>query len=112
MNLRETLEAHQIAIYFAAILVAVAAALALPTTGLAAAIEPALAVMLFATFLQVPLADLGRALLRVRFISALIVANFAVLPVGVFALVQFAPDDPIVRLGVLMVLLAPASITW
>lgn len=96
MKLRETLETHQVAIYFAA-------TLALPTAGLAAAIEPALALMLFATFLQVPLADLGRALLRARFLSALLVANFVALPMLVLVLVQFAPADPIVRLGVLIV---------
>lgn len=107
MKFRETLEAHQVIVYFLAILFAVAAALVLPTAGLAPAIEPALALMLFATFLQVPLADLGRAWLRVRFLAALLVTNFVVLPVLVWALIQFAPGDPIVRLGVLIVLLAP-----
>ena len=107
MNFRQALEAHQIAIYFVAILAAVAASFALPTAILAVGIEPALALMLFATFLQVPLADLGRALLRVRFLTALLAANFVALPVLVLALVQFAPTDPIVRLGVLMVLLTP-----
>jgi ACR3 family arsenite efflux pump ArsB len=63
--------------------------------------------MLFATFLQVPLADLGRALVRVRFIGALLAANFLAIPVLVFGLVQFLPPDPMVRLGVLLVLLAP-----
>ncbi|SMQ68478.1 Arsenite efflux pump ArsB, ACR3 family [Devosia lucknowensis] len=107
MNVRKTMEAHQVAIYFVAIFAAIASSVALPTAGLAVVIEPALALMLFATFLQVPLADLGRALLRVRFLTALLVANFVALPMFVLALVQFAPADPMVRLGVLMVLLTP-----
>ncbi|MEF2552324.1 arsenic resistance protein [Aurantimonas sp. A2-1-M11] len=107
IGLREALEARQVAIYFAAILVAVVASFALPTTGLAAAIDPALAFMLFVTFLQVPLADLRQALLQVRFFAALAGANFVAVPVLVFGLVQFLPADPMLRLGVLLVLLAP-----
>jgi len=106
-NLRETLEARQVATYFVAILVAVAASFALPTTGLALAVDPALAFMLFVTFLQVPLAGLGRALLQIRFLAALAGANFVAIPVLVFGLLQFLPADPMLRLGVLMVLLAP-----
>lgn len=63
--------------------------------------------MLFVTFLQVPLADLGRAFLRVRFVAALLVFNFVAIPVLVFGLLQFVPAEPMVRLGVLMVLPAP-----
>ncbi|MBE7184670.1 MAG: arsenic resistance protein [Methylobacterium mesophilicum] len=106
-TLREALETRQVSIYFAAILAAAGMALAWPTPGLMALVEPALALMLFATFLQVPLADLGRALLRLRFLCAIATANFVFVPVLVFALAQFAPDDPLLRLGVLLVLLAP-----
>jgi ACR3 family arsenite efflux pump ArsB len=106
-GLRDTLESRQVAIYFAAIVLAVTASLVLPTAGLSVLIEPAIALMLFATFLQVPLADLGKALLRVRFLGALMAANFLAVPLLVLALVQFAPPDPMIRLGVLMVLLTP-----
>jgi transposase InsO family protein len=53
--------------------------------------------------LQVPLADLGRAFSNVRFLGALLSANFLVVPLLVTFLVQFLPPDPIVRLGVLLV---------
>lgn len=106
--LRETLEAQQVKIYFGAILVAVLLSLVVPaTTELEAGINPALALMLFVTFLQVPLADLGKALLRVRFLAALIVVNFLAVPVLVLVLIQLLPADPMVRLGVLLVLLTP-----
>ena len=44
------------------------------------AINPALGVMLFVTFLQVPLARLRASLSNLRFMGALLVANFIVIP--------------------------------
>ncbi len=70
-------------------------------------INPALAVMLFATFLQVPLAEIGAALRNVRFIGALVLTNFLVMPIVSAGLIQFLPSDPMLRLGVLFVLLTP-----
>ena len=106
--MRDWLERHQIAVYFGCVALGAIAALALPGTGgLQAAINPALALMLFVTFLQVPLALIGRAFGELRFMAALLCSNFAILPVLAFALSRFAPDDALLRLGVLMVLLTP-----
>ena len=106
--LRDRLETQQVKIYFATIIVAVLVSLVVPaTTKLEAAINPALALMLFVTFLQVPLADLGRAFLRLRFLSALLITNFIAVPHLVLGLIQFLPADPMVRLAVLFVLLTP-----
>lgn len=108
MDLRETLETHQVTIYFGAVVLAALVGVVFPAaTTLEAGINPALAFMLFVTFLQVPLAELRRAFLQVRFLAALVVANFVVVPVLVFGLVQFLPAEPIIRLGVLLVLLTP-----
>lgn len=108
MPLRDTLERRQIAVYAAAIGAAVVAGLWLPATRvLAAAINPALGLMLFVTFLQVPLTDLGRAFGDRRFLAALAVANFIAVPALVAVLLPFLPADPGLRLGVLLVLLAP-----
>lgn len=107
-TLRETLENGQVRIYFGAVVVAaIAAVLVTGTEALEVAVNPALALMLFVTFLQVPLADLGRAFTQARFLIALLVTNFLIIPVLVFALIQFLPADPMIRLGVLLVLLAP-----
>ena len=107
-ELRETLETRQVWIYFAAVLAAVAAGLLIPgTEALEGAINPALALMLFVTFLQVPVAALGRALRELRFMGALLAVNFIAVPLLVLGLVQFLPADPLIRLGVLMVLLCP-----
>jgi ACR3 family arsenite efflux pump ArsB len=107
-ELRENLENRQVKIYFGAVVLAVIVALLVPgTTALESGVNPALALMLFVTFLQVPLADLGRAFARIRFLGALLATNFVVVPVLVAVLIQFLPPDPMVRLGVLFVLLTP-----
>lgn len=107
-QIRETLENRQVVIYFCSIVFAAVVAFLVPgTSALDAAINPALALMLFVTFLQVPLADLRRAFTRVRFLGALMVTNFLVVPLLVALLVQLLPDDPMIRLGLLMVLLTP-----
>jgi hypothetical protein len=57
-SVRDTLEAKQIALYFTAVTAGALVAVTLPgVVALEAVINPALALMLFATFLQVPLAD-------------------------------------------------------
>lgn len=107
-QIRETLENRQVVIYFCSIVLAAVVAFLVPgTSALDAAINPALALMLFVTFLQVPLADLRRAFTRIRFLGALMVTNFLVVPLLVALLVQLLPDDPMIRLGLLMVLLTP-----
>ena len=107
-NARDALEKHQVGIYLGTVLVAVATALVAPGTHvLEAVINPALAAMLFVTFLQVPLVELGRAFVRGRFLAALLTANFVAVPLLMVALVPLLPSDDMVRLGVLLVLLAP-----
>ncbi|MBQ1558049.1 arsenic resistance protein [Delftia tsuruhatensis] len=107
-HIRDALERHQISIYFAAVVIAALVALTIPgTTVLESAINPALALMLYVTFLQVPLAELKRAFGQLRFLGALLIANFIVIPLLVWGLIQFLPTDPMLRLGVLLVLLTP-----
>lgn len=107
-HIREKLENQQVIIYFVAVIVAAVIALMVPGMSvLERAINPALALMLFVTFLQVPVADLGRAFTRIRFLSALLITNFIIVPLLVACLIQFLPDDPMIRLGVLFVLLTP-----
>jgi len=107
-NLTNHFERHQIVIYFGAVVGAAVAAILIPGTGaLERAITPALALMLFVTFLQVPFADLGRAFTRIRFLAPLLVTNFVIVPLLVAVLIQFVPPEPLVKLGVLLVLLTP-----
>ncbi|WP_058479772.1 arsenic resistance protein [Legionella waltersii] len=107
-TIREILEAKQIIIYFSTVIIASIIALLVPATKVfASSVNLTLALMLFVTFLQVPLADFKHALVKFRFLIVLFVVNFMVVPVIVIALVQFLPVDPMVRLGVLLVLLTP-----
>ena len=67
-DIREALENRQVGIYFVAVAAGAVIAAALPgTTFLEAWINPALAFMLFVTFLQVPLRELRQAFSKWRF---------------------------------------------
>ncbi|AIA71076.1 putative membrane protein [Pectobacterium atrosepticum SCRI1043] len=106
--LKPFMEAHQAAIYFFAVIAAAATAMVIPETEqLSAVINPALALMLFVTFLQVPLTTIGKSITQVRFIGALLIANFIVIPLLIAVLLPFLPAEPLVKLGIILVLLAP-----
>lgn len=102
-------DAHQIALYVAAI--AAGAAVGLLVPGIAPALEhaitPVLALLLFATFLGVPVIEVARAFRDLRFLATVLVANFVVVPVLVLGLSRFVVDDPGLLVGVLLVLLTP-----
>ncbi len=111
-SVREFLETRQIALYFFAVLLGGATAFLMAgTASWEAVINPALGLMLFVTFLQIPLAELRQAFGKVRFLAALLVTNFVAVPALVALLLPFAPADDIIRLGILMVLLCPC-IDW
>ena len=111
---RLTLERHQVWVYLLAIAFGLGAGSAWPGArpGLEALLWPTLVVLLFATFLQVPLLHVRDALRDQRFALAVLTGNFVVLPLLVWALVEVlhrAGADPTVRLGVLLVLLVPCT---
>lgn len=102
------LERHQIALYLVAIAAGGAVGLLLPAAHqLEVAIEPVLALLLFATFLGVPFAAIRRALRDGRFLAAVGVVNFVIVPVVAFGLSRFVADSPALLFGVLLVLLTP-----
>lgn len=108
MQARDWLERRQIGLYALALAVGGSAGAAWPTAaGLQAWITPALAVMLFATFLQVPLRALRDLAGRGRFLACLLCANFVLVPLLAAVAARFSPADDLVRLGVLLVLLTP-----
>lgn len=108
---RETLERNQVWVYLAAILLGLA--IGSFAQGIAPTFElllwPVLAVLLYATFTQVRLDQLPAAFKDGIFISAALIGNFFVLPVLVFGVLMLAPDDPAIRLGLLLVLLVPCT---
>ena len=87
---RSHLECHQLKVYFAAMVLAAIVALIVPgANALEIGINPALALMLFATFLQIPFAELGRAFADLRFLAVLLITNFLVMPILVAILMLF-----------------------
>ncbi len=107
-KIKEVIENYQISFYFLTIGIAGIIALLLPGTSiLEQGINPALAFMLFVTFLQVPFGDLKQAFGQILFLTVLLVTNFIVIPFVVMILMLFVPADAMVRLGVLLVLLTP-----
>lgn len=103
------MERHQVAVYVGALAAGALVGRAAPAAGpgLEHAINPVLAALLYVTFLQVPAAELLRSLRAGRFLAAALVVNFVVVPLVVAAMFAFLPGERAVRLGVLLVLLAP-----
>lgn len=102
------MERHQVSLYLLAIAAGGALGLLLPGAHyLEVGIEPVLALLLFATFLGVPFTALGASLQDVRFLSAVGVVNFLLVPVVAYGLSRFVADQPALLFGVLLVLLTP-----
>ncbi|CAJ1505368.1 arsenic resistance protein [[Mycobacterium] burgundiense] len=105
----EWLERHQIVIYLGGLVAGAAVGLAWPAAGPTweAAIYPVLGALLYATFLQVPFTKLSAAFRDIKFLTALLVLNFAVVPLVVAALTGLVSLSQAVLLGVLLTLLTP-----
>lgn len=108
---RDILERHQVWVYLVAILCGLATGSGLPALShtLEALLWPALAVLLYTTFTQVGLGHLPAAFRDIRFVSAALAGNFLILPLVVWAVLWLVPDDPAIRLGLLLVLLVPCT---
>ena len=101
-------ERHQVALHLTAIAVAAGVGVLVPgARHLEVAIEPVLGLLLYATFLAVPFTPVGRALRDGRFLAAVCVLNFLVVPPVAFGLSRPVAGDPALVLGVLLVLLCP-----
>jgi arsenite transporter len=108
---RLTLERCQVWIYLAAIIGGLLVGSGWPRVNhpFEALLWPTLMLLLYTTFVQVPLLHLREAFADHRFVAAVLVGNFLVLPVLAWVLVHGLPPDPALRLGVLLVLLVPCT---
>ncbi len=106
---RDTLEQNQIPIYFASVMLATVVGLLAPSMsqGLGTLVTPAIAVLMYAMFLQIPFLDLRQGLGNKRFMAALLLANFILIPLLVWALTRGLADHPAILIGALLVLLTP-----
>lgn len=108
---RLSLERRQVWIYLAAILGGLALGSLWPALvqGFEILLWPVLAALLYTTFVQVPLLHVRDAFRDKRFVLAILLGNFVLIPLGVWLALQWLPDDPALRLGVLLVLLVPCT---
>lgn len=106
---RDALERNQIPIYFVAVIAAAIAGLVAPSTGqgVQLLVTPAIAVLMYAMFLQVPFLNLREGLSNKPFMAALLIANFVFIPLLVWGLTRVLAEHPAILVGALLVLLTP-----
>lgn len=106
---RDQLEENQIPIYFIAVIGAVIGGLLAPEAaqGLGIFVTPAIAVLMYAMFLQIPFLDIRQGLRDRRFMAALLIANFLLIPLLVWAMTRGLVNHPAILIGALLVLLTP-----
>lgn len=103
------MDEHQIGLYLAAIVVGGGFGFLAPSLApiLEHSINPVLGLLLYATFLGIPFASIGKAARDFRFLGTVLVLNFVIVPVVVFGLTRFIAGEQALLVGVLLVLLTP-----
>lgn len=106
---KDQLEHNQIPIYFVAVIIAAVGGLLAPQAAqsLGVLVTPAIAGLMYAMFLQIPFLELRQGLVNKRFIAALVVANFVLIPLLVWVITLGLHDQPAILIGALLVLLTP-----
>ncbi|NMI05109.1 arsenic resistance protein [Paenibacillus sp. SZ31] len=106
---RETMEKQQTWFYVVALFVGAAIGLSSSAWGniLHYTVSLVLAILLYSMFVQIPFLQLKESWSNLRFMGALLVANFVVVPVVVWLLTLVFPQSPGVLIGVYLVLLTP-----
>ncbi|MEX1214441.1 arsenic resistance protein [Saccharospirillum sp.] len=109
--MRDWMERQQSWIYLTFILAGLGLGLGLPgaTAWLETLLWPLLGVLLYATFTQTPLTRIGEGLKDWRFLGALLLGNFVIIPLVLGGLVALLPLSLAVQAGVLLVLLVPCT---
>ncbi|GAA2837619.1 ACR3 family arsenite efflux pump ArsB [Leucobacter komagatae] len=105
----EWMERQQVALFVAGLAIGAIIGLAWPAVAHPAelAIQPMLALLLYATFLGIPFGRIGQAFRDWRFLATLLVVNFALVPAIAWLLSRIVAHDQVLLVGVLFVLLTP-----
>ncbi|MEH6621197.1 MAG: arsenic resistance protein [Dietzia maris] len=105
----EWMERHQVSLYLAALVLGGVVGVAAPAVAGPAelAIQPVLALLLYATFLGIPFARVGRSLRDWRFLGTILAVNFVAVPPITWLLTRIVAHDQVLLVGVLFVLLTP-----
>ncbi|MFE4570998.1 arsenic resistance protein [Paenibacillus chitinolyticus] len=106
---REQLEKNQVWLYAFVLIIAAGFGLLWPDSSenLDRMISFVLAILMYGMFAQIPFFRLKEALANRKFIYALLITNYLVVPILVWGLTRFLPNDPKILLGVFLVLLTP-----
>ncbi len=109
MITREGLENQQIWIYGIALIIGgcIGSAFESIGAGLQWMISPLIAILLYGMFTQIPFLRLREAVSNVKFMLALLVGNFVIVPIVVWGLTPIFPQSPPLLLGICLVLLSP-----
>lgn len=107
------LERHQVPLYLATMVLGAALGLVFPaaTAAWEPVVPPLIAVLLWSTFLGIPLTQLGDGLRDRRFLLVLLGLNFLAVPAVAWLLTRPLTGHPELVLGILVVLLVPC-IDW
>lgn len=105
----EWVERHQVVLYLAGIILGSIVGLAFPQIAdpTELAINPVLALLLYATFLGIPFGKIGHASRDWRFLTTILLVNFILVPGIVWLLSRIVAHDQVLLVGVLFVLLTP-----
>ncbi|MGX1596116.1 arsenic resistance protein [Dietzia maris] len=105
----EWMERRQVSLYLAGLVLGGVVGLSAPAVAGPAelAIQPVLALLLYATFLGIPFARIGGAFRDWRFLSTMLAVNFLLVPPIVWLLTRIVAHDRVLVVGVLFVLLTP-----
>ena len=77
------------------------------TSPLEKILEPAIAVLLYTMFCQIPFKQLLCGFQQKRFLLALMSVNFILIPLVIAGVYRFLPRSESIRLGIYLVLLTP-----
>ncbi|KAB7672205.1 arsenic resistance protein [Bacillus sp. B1-b2] len=111
MITREKLEQNQIWLYVITLVLAVSLGLIAPklmsTIDNHILISVVIAILMYGMFTQIPFISIKKSLGNRRFILAILTANYIAVPIVVWLLSQFLPQQSPILLGVYLVLLTP-----
>lgn len=107
--MKEQLENKQVWIYIVIVIIAAIVGLAFPSfsQGLNHWVSIVLAILMYSMFSQIPFTSLKQGFNNRPFMLALGVTNFIAVPILVFLLTRFLPNEPALLLGIYLVLLTP-----
>lgn len=109
-HFKTKIEHFQIYIYFSALILAIVIGINFPSISsiLETFVAIFIAILMFSMFSQIPFFELQKHVLNLKYVMALIIANFVILPIFVYILISiFNINESALLIGLFLVLLTP-----